>query len=31
MEAVDAIEGTPTDASDQPLEPQGIDRVELSE
>jgi peptidyl-prolyl cis-trans isomerase B (cyclophilin B) len=31
MEAVDAIESTPTDASDRPLEPQAIERVELSE
>jgi peptidyl-prolyl cis-trans isomerase B (cyclophilin B) len=31
MEAVDAIESTATDASDQPLEPQTIERVELSE
>ena len=31
MDAVDAIEGTETDASDRPLEPQTIARVELSE
>jgi peptidyl-prolyl cis-trans isomerase B (cyclophilin B) len=31
MDAVDAIEGTETDASDRPLEPQGIERVELSD
>jgi len=31
MEAVDAIEGTETDASDQPVEPQLIERVELGE
>jgi len=31
MEAVDAIESTETDASDAPLEPQAIERVELSE
>ncbi len=30
MDAVDAIEGTKTDSSDRPLEPQGIERVELS-
>jgi peptidyl-prolyl cis-trans isomerase B (cyclophilin B) len=29
MEAVDAIESTQTDASDRPLEPQAIERVEL--
>jgi cyclophilin family peptidyl-prolyl cis-trans isomerase len=29
MEAVDAIEATETDASDRPLEPQVIERVEL--
>jgi peptidyl-prolyl cis-trans isomerase B (cyclophilin B) len=29
MEAVDAIEAAPTDASDRPLEPQKIDRIEL--
>ncbi len=31
MEAVDAIEGVPTDARDRPLEPQRIDRVELGD
>jgi cyclophilin family peptidyl-prolyl cis-trans isomerase len=31
METVDAIESTPTDASDRPLEPQKIERVELSD
>ena len=31
MDAVDAIESTPVDASDRPLEPQKIERVELSE
>ncbi len=31
MDAVDAIEGVPTDARDRPLEPQAIDRVELSD
>ena len=31
MEVVDAIEGTPTDASDRPLEPQMIERVELDD
>jgi peptidyl-prolyl cis-trans isomerase B (cyclophilin B) len=30
MDTVDAIEGTDTDASDRPLEPQAIERVELS-
>jgi len=30
MDAVDAIESTPTDASDGPREPQTIERVELS-
>jgi cyclophilin family peptidyl-prolyl cis-trans isomerase len=30
MEAVAAIESTPTDASDRPLEPQKLERVELS-
>jgi peptidyl-prolyl cis-trans isomerase B (cyclophilin B) len=30
MEAVDAIEATGTDASDRPVEPQTIERVELS-
>jgi len=29
MDAVDAIEATPTDAHDRPLEPQVIERVEL--
>ncbi|MFN8161784.1 MAG: peptidylprolyl isomerase [Solirubrobacterales bacterium] len=29
MDVVDAIEATETDASDRPLEPQGIERVEL--
>jgi peptidyl-prolyl cis-trans isomerase B (cyclophilin B) len=29
METVDAIEGTNTDASDRPVEPQTIERVEL--
>jgi peptidyl-prolyl cis-trans isomerase B (cyclophilin B) len=31
MDVVDAIEGTATDGSDKPLEPQAIERVELSE
>jgi cyclophilin family peptidyl-prolyl cis-trans isomerase len=31
MEAVDAIEGLPTDARDKPIEPAVIERVELSE
>jgi cyclophilin family peptidyl-prolyl cis-trans isomerase len=31
MDAVDAIEGTETDASDSPLEPQTIERVELAD
>jgi len=31
MDVVDAIEASPTDASDRPLEPQMIERVELSE
>jgi peptidyl-prolyl cis-trans isomerase B (cyclophilin B) len=31
MEAVDAIEGTPTGAGDRPVEDQRIDRVELGE
>ena len=31
MEAVDAIESTETDAADRPLEPQIIERVELSD
>jgi peptidyl-prolyl cis-trans isomerase B (cyclophilin B) len=30
MDVVDAIESTQTDASDRPLEPQAIERVELS-
>jgi cyclophilin family peptidyl-prolyl cis-trans isomerase len=30
MDAVDAIESAPTDASDQPVEPQRIESVELS-
>jgi peptidyl-prolyl cis-trans isomerase B (cyclophilin B) len=30
MDAVDAIESAPTDASDRPVEPQTIERVELS-
>jgi len=30
MEAVDAIEGTPTGAGDRPVEDQRIERVELS-
>ena len=30
MDVVDAIEGTETDAGDRPIEPQGIERVELS-
>ncbi len=30
MDVVDAIEGTATDAGDRPIEPQGIERVELS-
>jgi len=29
MDAVDAIEGTPTDARDKPVEPQVIERIEL--
>lgn len=29
MDAVDAIEGTETDARDRPVEPQGIERIEL--
>jgi hypothetical protein len=29
MDAVDAIEGTPTGAGDRPVEPQVIERVEL--
>jgi len=31
MDAVTAVEGTGTDGSDRPLEPQTIERVELSE
>jgi cyclophilin family peptidyl-prolyl cis-trans isomerase len=31
MDTVDAIEATETDASDRPIEPQAIERVELSE
>src|SRR3954454_4831207 len=31
MDAVDAIEGTETDGSDRPAEPQTIERVELSD
>lgn len=31
MDAVDAIEGLETDSRDRPVEPAGIDRVELSE
>jgi peptidyl-prolyl cis-trans isomerase B (cyclophilin B) len=31
MDAVDAIESTETDASDRPVEPQTIERVELSD
>jgi peptidyl-prolyl cis-trans isomerase B (cyclophilin B) len=31
MDVVDAIESTPTDASDAPVEPQKIERVELSD
>ena len=31
MDAVDAIEGTPTGASDRPIEDQKIERVELSD
>ena len=31
MDAVDAIESTPTGPSDKPIEPQTIERVELSE
>jgi peptidyl-prolyl cis-trans isomerase B (cyclophilin B) len=31
MDAVDAIEGTPTGGGDRPVEPQVIERVELSE
>jgi len=29
MDTLDAIEGTPTDGSDRPLEPQTIERVEI--
>jgi cyclophilin family peptidyl-prolyl cis-trans isomerase len=31
MDAVDAIERTPTGAADRPVEPQVIERIELSE
>ena len=31
MDAVDAIEGSETDARDRPVEPAGIERIELSE
>ena len=31
MDVVDAIESTPTDASDKPLDPQTIERVELED
>ncbi|ADB49532.1 Peptidylprolyl isomerase [Conexibacter woesei DSM 14684] len=31
MDAVDAIEGLETDARDRPVEPAGIERIELSE
>jgi peptidyl-prolyl cis-trans isomerase B (cyclophilin B) len=31
MDAVDSIESTPTGAGDRPLEPQTIERIELSE
>jgi cyclophilin family peptidyl-prolyl cis-trans isomerase len=31
MDVVDAIEASPTDAADRPLEAQTIERVELSE
>ena len=31
MDVVDAIEGTETDAGDRPIEPQGIERIELGE
>jgi hypothetical protein len=31
MEAVDAIEATPTGSGDRPTEPQTIERVELSD
>ncbi len=30
MDAVDAIEGLETDARDRPVEPAGIERIELS-
>jgi hypothetical protein len=31
MDAVDAIEGTPTGPGDRPTEPAGIDKVEITE
>ena len=31
MDAVDAIEQTPTGAGDRPIEPQLIERIELSD
>ncbi len=31
MDAVEALEGIPTDAGDRPQEPAGIDRIELGE
>jgi len=31
MDSVDAIEGTPTGAGDKPVEPQTIERIELSD
>jgi hypothetical protein len=31
MDAVDAIEGTPTGQGDRPIEPQTIERVNLAE
>jgi cyclophilin family peptidyl-prolyl cis-trans isomerase len=31
MDAVDAIEGTPTGAGDKPVEPQTIEKIELSD
>ncbi len=31
MEAVDAIEATPTGPGDRPIEPQGIERIELDD
>jgi hypothetical protein len=31
MDTVDSIEATPTGAGDRPVEPQVIERVELSE